>query len=163
MLRIAVQSKGRLFEETMALLQEADIKISSSKRILLVQSSNFPIEVLFLRDDDIPQSVAGGVYYLRICCGINSLIYAAMYTLDSFAIGVSAANVAMINALLDAVIVRLPMSWILAFALNMGFPGIYYGQALSPVLPAIVGLLYFMSKKWERKTLIQSSNKGRSH
>lgn len=47
MLRIAVQSKGRLFEETMALLQEADIKISASKRILLVQSSNFPIEVLF--------------------------------------------------------------------------------------------------------------------
>ena len=56
MLRIAVQSKGRLFEETMALLQEADIKISASKRILLVQSSNFPIEVLFLRDDDIPQT-----------------------------------------------------------------------------------------------------------
>ena len=44
MLRIAVQSKGRLFEETMALLQEADIKIPSSKRILLVQSSNFPVE-----------------------------------------------------------------------------------------------------------------------
>jgi len=61
MLRIAVQSKGRLFEETMALLQEADIKLSSSKRTLLVQSSNFPVEVLFLRDDDIPQSVAGGV------------------------------------------------------------------------------------------------------
>lgn len=50
----------------MALLQEADIKISSSKRILLVQSSNFPIEVLFLRDDDIPQSVAGGVADLGI-------------------------------------------------------------------------------------------------
>ena len=66
MLRIAVQSKGRLFEETMALLQEADIKISTSKRILLVQSSNFPIEVLFLRDDDIPQSVAGGVADLGI-------------------------------------------------------------------------------------------------
>ena len=66
MLRIAVQSKGRLFEETMALLQEADIKISASKRILLVQSSNFPIEVLFLRDDDIPQSVAGGVADLGI-------------------------------------------------------------------------------------------------
>ena len=61
MLRIAVQSKGRLFEETMALLQEADIKISASKRIILEQSSNFPIEVLFLRDDDIHQSLAGGV------------------------------------------------------------------------------------------------------
>ena len=66
MLRIAVQSKGRLFEETMALLQEADIKIPSSKRILLVQSSNFPVEVLFLRDDDIPQSVANGVSDLGI-------------------------------------------------------------------------------------------------
>ena len=85
-----------------------------------------------------------------------------MYTLDSFAIGVGAANVAMINALLDAVIVRLPVSWLLAFALYMGFPGIYYGQAISPVLPAIVGLLYFVSKKWEHKTLIQTDHKGRS-
>ena len=61
MLRIAVQAKGRLFEETMALLEESDIKLSSSKRTLLVQSTNFPVEVLFLRDDDIPQSVANGV------------------------------------------------------------------------------------------------------
>lgn len=61
MLRIAVQSKGRLYEDTMNLLNEADIKVGSSKRTLLVQSSNFPIEVLYLRDDDIPQSVANGV------------------------------------------------------------------------------------------------------
>lgn len=61
MLRIAVQSKGRLFDDTMNLLSEADIKVSSSKRTLLVQSSNFPLEVLYLRDDDIPQSVASGV------------------------------------------------------------------------------------------------------
>lgn len=61
MLRIAVQSKGRLYEDTMALLAEAGIKVSSSKRTLLVQSPNFPIEVLYLRDDDIPQSVATGV------------------------------------------------------------------------------------------------------
>lgn len=61
MLRIAVQSKGRLFEDTMNLLQEAGIKVSASKRTLLVQSTNFPLEVLFLRDDDIPQTVADGV------------------------------------------------------------------------------------------------------
>ncbi|MBQ8607834.1 MAG: ATP phosphoribosyltransferase [Bacteroidaceae bacterium] len=66
MLRIAVQSKGRLYEETMALLQESDIKLSSTKRTLLVQSTNFPLEVLFLRDDDIPQSVASGVADLGI-------------------------------------------------------------------------------------------------
>ena len=61
MLRIAVQSKGRLFEDTMNLLNEADIKIGTNKRTLLVQSSNFPVEVLYLRDDDIPQIVATGV------------------------------------------------------------------------------------------------------
>ncbi|HXK75384.1 MAG TPA: ATP phosphoribosyltransferase [Bacteroidaceae bacterium] len=61
MLRIAVQAKGRLYEETMNMLQEADIKVSSAKRKLLVQSPNFPVEVLFLRDDDIPQTVATGM------------------------------------------------------------------------------------------------------
>lgn len=66
MLRIAIQSKGRLFEDTIDLLKEADIKIPSSKRTLLVQSPNFPLEVLYLRDDDIPQSVANGVADLGI-------------------------------------------------------------------------------------------------
>ena len=66
LLRIAVQAKGRLFEETMALLEESDIKLSTTKRTLLVQSSNFTVEVLFLRDDDIPQSVATGVADLGI-------------------------------------------------------------------------------------------------
>lgn len=66
MLRIAVQSKGRLHDDTMNLLTEADIKISASKRTLLVQSPNFPLEVLYLRDDDIPQSVASGVADLGV-------------------------------------------------------------------------------------------------
>ena len=70
MLRIAVQSKGRLYEDTMALLAEAGIKVSNSKRTLLVQSSNFPVEILYLRDDDIPQSVATGVADLGIV-GLN--------------------------------------------------------------------------------------------
>ena len=61
MLRIAVQAKGRLYDETMSFFGESDIKLSAMKRSLLVQSSNFPLEVLFLRDDDIPQSVATGV------------------------------------------------------------------------------------------------------
>jgi ATP phosphoribosyltransferase len=60
-LRIAVQSKGRLYDDTMHLLNEADIKVGGSKRTLLVSAENFPLEVLYLRDDDIPQSVATGV------------------------------------------------------------------------------------------------------
>ena len=72
MIRIAIQSKGRLYEDTINLLTEAGIKIPSSKRTLLVESQNFPIEVLFLRDDDIPQSVASGVADLGIV-GRNEL------------------------------------------------------------------------------------------
>lgn len=61
MLRIAVQAKGRLHEETIKMLEESSIKIEVSKRLLLIQSPNFPVEILFLRDDDIPQAVATGI------------------------------------------------------------------------------------------------------
>ncbi|MEE1174880.1 MAG: ATP phosphoribosyltransferase [Paludibacteraceae bacterium] len=61
MLRIAVQAKGRLHEETMTMLEESSIKLDMGKRQLLVSSKSFPVEVLFLRDDDIPQAVATGI------------------------------------------------------------------------------------------------------
>ncbi|MDR3127309.1 MAG: ATP phosphoribosyltransferase [Tannerellaceae bacterium] len=61
MLRVAIQSKGRLYEETMSLLGEAGIRVNEGKRILLLPADGFPVELLFLRDDDIPQSVAEGI------------------------------------------------------------------------------------------------------
>ncbi len=61
MLRIAIQSKGRLNEDSLNLLREVGIKISLGKRALLCSSDNFPAEVLFLRDDDIPQAIASGI------------------------------------------------------------------------------------------------------
>ena len=73
MLRIAIQSKGRLYEESMALLEEAGIKIPGGKRTLLVPARNFPVEVLFLRDDDIPESVASGVADVGIV-GLNEVM-----------------------------------------------------------------------------------------
>ncbi len=72
-LRIAVQSKGRLYEETMELLAEAGIKLTAVKRTLLVPSRNFPVELLFLRDDDIPDSVANGTADLGIV-GLNEVL-----------------------------------------------------------------------------------------
>lgn len=72
-LRIAVQSKGRLHDDTMEMLSEAGIKVASSKRTLLVASSNFPIEVLYLRDDDIPQAVADGVADVGVV-GMNEML-----------------------------------------------------------------------------------------
>ena len=58
MLRIAIQAKGRLYEDTMELLTEAGIKLSSAKRKLLIPARNLPVEILFLRDADSPDSVA---------------------------------------------------------------------------------------------------------
>lgn len=72
MLRIAIQSKGRLNEDSMKLLAEAGIKVGTSKRTLLTAAKNFPIEILFLRDDDIPETVADGVADIGIV-GLNEL------------------------------------------------------------------------------------------
>lgn len=73
MLRIAVQSKGRLYDETMEMLSEAGIKLSAVKRSLLVPSRNFPVEILYLRDDDIPDAVATGTTDVGIV-GYNEVL-----------------------------------------------------------------------------------------
>jgi ATP phosphoribosyltransferase len=56
-LKIAIQKSGRLSENSKKLLEECGIKFSSGISVLKTSASNFPIEVLFLRDDDIPQYV----------------------------------------------------------------------------------------------------------
>ena len=66
MIRIAIQSKGRLHDDTMALLAEADIKLSVSKRTLISDSTTFPLQALYLRDDDIPETVSNGVAGLGV-------------------------------------------------------------------------------------------------
>ena len=56
-LKIAVQKSGRLSEKSIQLLQECNIKLTNGNRKLIAVSSNFPIEILYLRDDDIPQYI----------------------------------------------------------------------------------------------------------
>lgn len=60
-LKIAIQKSGRLSEKSLQLISEAGISFNNDDRKLITKSSNFPIEILFLRDDDIPQYVADGV------------------------------------------------------------------------------------------------------
>lgn len=72
-LRIAVQSKGRLYDETMELLGESGVKLTAVKRTLLVPSRNFPVELLYLRDDDIPDAVASGTADIGIV-GLNEVL-----------------------------------------------------------------------------------------
>lgn len=72
MIRIAIQAKGRLNEDSVCLLSEAGITFEDSKRKLLARSEDFEIEILYLRDDDIPQAVAMGVADIGIV-GLNEV------------------------------------------------------------------------------------------
>src|SRR5258706_11675687 len=60
-IRIAVQKSGRLYEDSVKLLKECGIDLRNVKDRLKTESDNFPLEVFFLRDDDIPQYVEDGV------------------------------------------------------------------------------------------------------
>lgn len=72
MLRIAIQAKGRLNEECLALLADAVIGMSGGNRKLIAHAKGFPMDVLYLRDDDIPQAVAMGVADIGIV-GLNEV------------------------------------------------------------------------------------------
>ena len=73
MLRIAIQKSGRLFDDSVGFLHEAGIAFGNSPNRLRAQSSNFPMEIIFLRDDDIPEYVEEGVVHLGIV-GENVLL-----------------------------------------------------------------------------------------
>lgn len=72
MIRLAIQSKGRLNEDSTALLREIGIDIDDSRRKFLSQAPNFPLELLYMRDDDIPQVVSSGTAGLGIV-GLNEV------------------------------------------------------------------------------------------
>lgn len=73
LLRIAIQKSGRLQEGSLALLKESGLTFSNGKDQLKTQARNFPVEVLFLRDDDIPQYVEDKVADVGIV-GENILV-----------------------------------------------------------------------------------------
>jgi len=72
MIRIAIQSKGRLNEESVELLRDAGVTIDEQKRKFLGRAANYPLEVLYLRDDDIPEVVADGSADIGIV-GLNEV------------------------------------------------------------------------------------------
>lgn len=72
-LKVAIQKSGRLNEESLELLKECGISINNGKDQLMAQASNFPLEVLYLRNSDIPHYVEDGVVDLAII-GENTVI-----------------------------------------------------------------------------------------
>ena len=73
MLKIAIQKSGRLYDDSIRLLKECGIELNNGNKQLKAAAFNFPIEVFFLRDDDIPQYVYDGVADIGIV-GENVLL-----------------------------------------------------------------------------------------
>ena len=101
--------------------------------------------------DPDPSVVAAGRYYIRVCASFNLFIYGAMYVLDAFATGVGAPGLALCNALLHSLAVRLFLSWLLAFRLGLGFAGLCLAEMLAPAPSCLVGLCFFLRGTWRKK------------
>ena len=71
-IRLAIQSKGRLNEDSLKLLKDAGIDVDDAKRKFLGRAADFPLEVLYLRDDDIPGVVEDGAADIGIV-GFNEV------------------------------------------------------------------------------------------
>lgn len=86
MLRIAIQAKGRLNEDCVELFADAGISASGGHRKLMAHADGFPIDFLYLRDDDIPQAVAMGVADLGIV-GQNEVAEKAEKVIEVMGLG----------------------------------------------------------------------------
>lgn len=94
MLRIAIQAKGRLNEECLTLLADAGISMSGSNRKLIARAKGFPMDVLYLRDDDIPQAVAMGVADIGIV-GLNEVAEKGEDVAEAMRLGFGACRISL--------------------------------------------------------------------
>ncbi len=94
MLRLAIQKSGRLSDDTLALLRACGIKFDVSPMRLRSRATNFPLEILFLRDDDIPACVADGSADAGIV-GENVLFEAGLADLRREALGFGRCRLAL--------------------------------------------------------------------
>ncbi len=116
-----------------------------------VQIAARPAMSLFNPGD--PGAIEAGVFYLRVCCSLGVVAYAAMYAFNSLAIAAGDGLAAMFNSLLDAVAMRLLVIGLLGLS-GFGLMGVYLGQALSAFIPALAGAVYFYGKKWQGRKVI---------
>ena len=91
-LKVAIQKSGRLNEDTLELLKECGICINNGKDQLMAQASNFPLEVLYLRNSDIPHYVEDGIVDVAII-GENTVIEKRANVLNLLDLGFSGCRV----------------------------------------------------------------------
>lgn len=101
MLRLAIQKSGRLSEDSLKLIRECGISFINSSLKLKTECTNFPLEILYLRDDDIPGYVADGVADIGIV-GENVLVEAGMPQLAVEQLGFSKCRLSLAIPKADA-------------------------------------------------------------
>ena len=115
----------------------------------------FPRQAFSIFTND-PEVIEYGVTFLRIFL-IVVVISPFQGSLSSVVTGSGNSRLSFISGLLDGVILRLGISFLLAYGFNMGVEGFFYGNALARLGPVTVGAIYFFSGKWKtRKLLIDS-------
>ncbi|MFC5190476.1 ATP phosphoribosyltransferase [Algoriphagus aquatilis] len=121
-IRIAVQKSGRLSDDSLSLIKECGIKFYNGTGKLKSTSTNFPVEFLFLRDDDIPGYVADGVADLGIV-GENELVEKDKEVLTLKKLGFSKCRLS------------------LAIPKGQEYPGVHYfqGKSIATSYPKILG------------------------
>ncbi|WP_297277691.1 MATE family efflux transporter [uncultured Brachyspira sp.] len=82
------------------------------------------------------------IFYLRVCASFNGIIYAVMYILDSFLIGIQKSYLSFINSFIDSLFFKVILSKILEN--SIGFLGIYISMSISPMIPVFIGIIYFL-------------------
>ena len=96
------------------------------------------ISIFYSGDEKVINDI---IFYLQVCASFNCISYALMYVLDSFLIGIQKSYLAFINSFIDSIIFKVIISKILE--IYMGYLGIYIAMALSSIVPALIGLIYF--------------------
>ncbi len=120
--KIAVQKSGRLSEDSLQLFKECGIKMNNGARKLKAVSSNFPVEFLFLRDDDIPGYVEDGIADLGVI-GQNVLIESGKEVKEIKTLGFSRCRLS------------------LAIPREVDYPGLDYfkGKSIATSYPKVLG------------------------
>ncbi len=127
-LKIAIQKSGRLSDDSRQLLRECGISIQNGKNALIARARNFPLEVLYLRDDDIPQYVADGTADVGIV-GQNVVAEAGFEVAEVRALGFGGCRLS------------------LAVPKSVDYPGLHWfeGKKVATSYPSI--LSRFLSEK----------------
>lgn len=114
----------------------------------------WPAQIFSLFDDE-PETIRYGIGYIRIV-GWGFLGYSYMNTFNGLARAVGNAVLVMIGAILDGVVLRLGLAYILGTVAGFGLNGVYLGLTLAPYGAGLVAMIYFLSGKWQKRMLVKT-------